>query len=417
VLHGKERLVSIAVAILFAAALLVAAAPHAFSQLDPDLKEALDTHKAGKLREAVDIYSEFIEKHPRSAEAFNWRGMAYDDMNELDKALADFNHAISISPRYADAYNNRGEIYRKKKMFPQAMADYRKAADLEKNFAEAHYNMGLILEQEKKYGPAANEFTKYLSLKPAAEDTAEVDQKLKEMKKLAAQAPRPTSPPPAGVKPGERPGAPPGAKPAPEVASKPGAAPGARPGVAPGARPGAAPGARPGLPGPPGQKPAPAGMDTGIPGLGPLPVPPEAMALIAGAGIVAMILPLLVYIFSAVMLFLIARKTNTELPWLAFIPIANVYLMVRIADKPLWWLAILFLPIISPLFAVLAVVDPTGGIIPMVLTLLVVLACVAAWLMVCLGIAAARGKSIIWGILFFIPCTSPIGMAYLGLSK
>jgi hypothetical protein len=117
------------------------------------------------------------------------------------------------------------------------------------------------------------------------------------------------------------------------------------------------------------------------------------------------------------MLFLIAKKTNTSLPWLAFIPVASMILMVQIAKKPLWWLALLLLMFLAPFAMVLAVVDPTGGTIAMILMIVLVLISLAAWLMVDMGIAQARGKSALWGVLLFIPCTTPIAYVYLGLSK
>jgi len=64
-----------------------------------------------------------------------------------------------------------------------------------------------------------------------------------------------------------------------------------------------------------------------------------------------------------------------------------------------------------------AFVDPTGGIIVAVVVGAMILVTIAAWLLVSIGIAQARGKSVIWGILLFIPCTNPIALAYLGLSK
>jgi hypothetical protein len=45
------------------------------------------------------------------------------------------------------------------------------------------------------------------------------------------------------------------------------------------------------------------------------------------------------------MLFLIAKKTNTSLPWLAFIPIAQIILALNIARKPIWWILLFLLPV------------------------------------------------------------------------
>jgi len=363
--------------------------------MTPELKEALDLHKVGKLKEAVDVYSEVIKKNQRSAEALNWRGMAYDDLGQLDKALADYNAAIDLSPNYADAYNNRGEIYRKQKKYAEALADYKKAAELDKVFAEAHYNMALIHELQQRKEQAVAEYGIYLRLKPDASDKQPVTGKIQALRKEMAQARVATGQPPAPGQPQAPPGPPtpgqvtPGTKPAPPKVGPP---------------------VMPAVPKAPG-------IDLGIPGVPPLPIPTDIDKFVAGMDTVSSILSLLFYVFTAVMLYLIATKTNTGLPWLAFIPIANLFLMLKISRKPTWWLLLLFLPVIAPVLALVAFVDPTGGIIVAVVVGTMILVTIAAWLLVSIGIAQARGKSVIWGILLFIPCTNPIALAYLGLSK
>ncbi len=67
---------------------------------------------------------------------------------------------------------------------------------------------------------------------------------------------------------------------------------------------------------------------------------------------VVLVVGLAFYIYSALALMFIAKKTKTNNGWLAFIPIANVYLMTQMAKKPAWWtLAILlgFIPFIGGL--------------------------------------------------------------------
>lgn len=66
---------------------------------------------------------------------------------------------------------------------------------------------------------------------------------------------------------------------------------------------------------------------------------------------------LVVYIYMALALMTIAKKTNTPNGWLAWIPIANIYLMTQIAQVPAWTMLIIFVgfvPVIGSL-AVLAV--------------------------------------------------------------
>jgi Tfp pilus assembly protein PilF len=391
--------------VLACLALLLATAP-ATSQMTGDLELALKMQKAGKLRDAIEVYSEVIKKNQKSAEAYNWRGIAYDDLGQMDMALQDFSKAIEISPNYADAYNNRGEIYRKKKMYREAFTDYHKATQLEPNFAEAHYNLAMVNELENRLGPAAASYENYLKSKPDAADKIEIEAKIKTLRQAAAAQQRPGSPPVA-QKPGEPTPPQTQAAPRPAPASPGGVRPPvpAKP-VAPG-RVGAAPPGAPGIPGMPGT--------VEIPGLGEIPVG-MLTGIMTGMGILGAILPIVFYLFLSFMLFLIAKKTNTSLPWLAFIPIAQVVLMLNISGKPLWWLILLLLPLASPALAIVGAVDPTDGILVMVLTLILILVPMVAWLFISLGIARARGKSAVWGILLFLPCLNLIALAYLGLS-
>jgi len=170
---------------------------------------------------------------------------------------------------------------------------------------------------------------------------------------------------------------------------------------------------RPGMPAeqPVAQKPADesSGMGAELPLVG------GVLALALGLGMMALVIPLAIYLFIAFMLFLIARKTNTAMPWLAFIPVANVYLMVLIAGKPVWWFAAIVVPgLLAGILNGLGLLpESVAGIVSGVLYL------VPAILMlpIFIGVSAARGKATLWGILAWLPCTHPVGMAYLGLSE
>ena len=59
------------------------------------------------------------------------------------------------------------------------------------------------------------------------------------------------------------------------------------------------------------------------------------------------------YVWMALCLQIIARKTDTPNKWLAWIPIANIYLMCKVAGKPGWWTVLFFVPIANIVFAIL----------------------------------------------------------------
>ena len=74
------------------------------------------------------------------------------------------------------------------------------------------------------------------------------------------------------------------------------------------------------------------------------------------ASLVMLLLSLVVYIYSAIALMGIAKKTGTPNRWLAFIPIANVYLVTQMAGVSALWTLIIFAAIIPLIggFAVIA---------------------------------------------------------------
>ena len=54
-----------------------------------------------------------------------------------------------------------------------------------------------------------------------------------------------------------------------------------------------------------------------------------------------------IYIWLALCLYKIANKTNTPNAVLAWIPIANFYLMCKIARQPGWWTLLFFVPLLN----------------------------------------------------------------------
>jgi cytoskeletal protein RodZ len=58
----------------------------------------------------------------------------------------------------------------------------------------------------------------------------------------------------------------------------------------------------------------------------------------------------LLYVYFAAALMIIARKTKTQGAGLAWIPILNLYLMCQIGRRPAWWMFLFFVPLVN-LFA------------------------------------------------------------------
>src|SRR5579871_2089245 len=82
------------------------------------------------------------------------------------------------------------------------------------------------------------------------------------------------------------------------------------------------------------------------------------------------------------------RRKDANAQRLAWIPIANVILMIMIAKKPIWWLVLFLIPLVNIVISVII------------------------WM----AIAEARRKPSFWGILTIIPVLNLVAIAYLAWS-
>ena len=102
-----------------------------------------------------------------------------------------------------------------------------------------------------------------------------------------------------------------------------------------------------------------------------------------------------VYIYFAIALMTIAKKTNTKNAWFAWIPILDIYLMLMIAELPGWYLVGLlasFIPVIGNILV-------TAGMIYLF------------W-----KVAEARNKPGWYGILMIVPVVNLIIIGMLAWS-
>jgi hypothetical protein len=115
------------------------------------------------------------------------------------------------------------------------------------------------------------------------------------------------------------------------------------------------------------------------------------MAVFAGMFMVILVVVLVIYIFMAVCLMKIAKKTNTPNGWFAWIPILNIVLMLQIAKKPVWWIVLIFIPFVNFVWIVLQI-------------------------LVWMAISRECGKEEWLGILMLVPVANLFVPAYLAFS-
>ena len=82
----------------------------------------------------------------------------------------------------------------------------------------------------------------------------------------------------------------------------------------------------------------------------------EGMKPSAALGVVPIIIMIVVYAFLAWCMAKIAKKLGMEFGkafiW-AIIPIANIFLLLKLATKPMWWFILMLIPIVNIVISVL----------------------------------------------------------------
>ena len=98
----------------------------------------------------------------------------------------------------------------------------------------------------------------------------------------------------------------------------------------------------------------------------------------------------IVYVFFAVCLSALAKKTGHELiSWWSWVPILQVLLILKMAKVEWWWIFLFLIPFVN----------------------------IAVAIFVWVKIAKALSKHPIWGVLMVVPVLDVAVLAYLAFSK
>lgn len=81
----------------------------------------------------------------------------------------------------------------------------------------------------------------------------------------------------------------------------------------------------------------------------------QATAAAAGAATGFLLFQLAILVFFIVVMWKIFTKAGQP-GWAAIIPIYNVYIMLKIAGKPGWWLLLFLIPIVNLVIGIMVVV-------------------------------------------------------------
>jgi hypothetical protein len=94
------------------------------------IEQGMSLMRSGSYAEAIDSFSEAIRLNPRDAQAYLFRGRAYQCRNQagdLDTAIDDFASAIRFNPEDSEAYYSLAIAYRDRGVATKSKVDREKA--------------------------------------------------------------------------------------------------------------------------------------------------------------------------------------------------------------------------------------------------------------------------------------------------
>jgi len=116
---------------------------------------------------SIRLWSYVIGKNPERAHlVFYFRGLAFLNTDQVDKAIADFDRAIALDPYFSDAFLNRGNAFEKKGKFDEAIENFDKAAALNPSY-EAYFNRGITFEKMGRLDESIADYDQAIALNPS----------------------------------------------------------------------------------------------------------------------------------------------------------------------------------------------------------------------------------------------------------
>ena len=131
-------------------------------------KMAEDSEAKGEWQKVIDRYQKILEIEPHNLAAFIKLAKAFQQLNQIEEAIAYYQKAIAINPNLPfRVYLNLGDALYEKERLDEAIASYQKASELQPNLPFRYYKiLAEILVKTERFNEAMVYYQKAVELKP-----------------------------------------------------------------------------------------------------------------------------------------------------------------------------------------------------------------------------------------------------------
>lgn len=119
---------------------------HVSGRARADFEEALRLLKHKDYQRGIELLQQVTEAAPDVTAPYIDLGIAYRQVDDLDKAEASLKKALELNPRHPVAHNELGIVYRRTGRFEDARHSYEKALSLHPDFHFARLNLAILCD-------------------------------------------------------------------------------------------------------------------------------------------------------------------------------------------------------------------------------------------------------------------------------
>jgi tetratricopeptide (TPR) repeat protein len=137
--------------------------------LNPERKMlalAAEHQKAGRLKEAEEMYAQILRSNPTNVDALRLSGHAAMRSGQIYKAERLFRRAVSNAPDFVLLHIDLGNTLKEQNRLSEAIEQFKEAIELEPGNVHAHYLLASVLSLAALTYESVEAYQKVLALKP-----------------------------------------------------------------------------------------------------------------------------------------------------------------------------------------------------------------------------------------------------------